>query len=169
MAQDPKTEAGAEAPKKSSKKLIIIIAAVVTLVAGGGGAAFFLMKGKSDHKKEAAEEAAEEVEHAVDPVYLKMDTFTLNLNPEDGEKYLQVDITISASNQEEADLLTKNMPMVKNRVVMLLTSKKAGEISTPEGKEALAKELTAKLNEPFAEKGKPQKISSVLFTSFVIQ
>jgi len=165
MAQDPKAEAGAEAPKKSSKKLIVIIAAVVALAAGGGGAAFFMMKGKSDHKKEAAEE----VEHVADPVYLKMDTFTLNLNPEDGEKYLQVDITISASNQEEADLLTKNMPMVKNRIVLLLTSKKAGEISSAEGKEALAKELTAKLNEPFVAKGKPQKISGVLFTSFVIQ
>lgn len=167
MAQDPKAEAAAgEAPKKSSKKLIIIIAAVVALAAGGGGAAFFLMKGKSDgnHKEEVKEEHP-----PADPVFVKLETFTLNLSPEDGEKYLQVDITLNAESQADADAITKNMPLVRNRVVMILTSKKPSEISSPEGKDALSKELTASLNTPFTEKGKPQKLLGVLFTSFVIQ
>lgn len=168
MAQDPKADAAAaEAPKKSSKKLIIIIAAVLILVAGGGGAAFFMMKNKAadpHHKEEVKEE-----EHHADPIFVKLDTFTLNLIPEEGEKFLQVDVTINAETQADADVVNKNMPLVRNRIVMILSSKKPSEIASGEGKESLSKELLASLNTPYSEKAKPLKLLGVLFTSFVVQ
>lgn len=179
MAQDPVVEeVSEEAPKaKSKKKLIIIIVAAVLVLAGGGGAAWYFLGHKSEAhksskegKEEAAEkeEKAEESEHA-EPAFLKLETFTVNLNPEEGEKYLQVDITLNPKDKDEGAFLEAHMPQVRNRVLMLLTSKKASEISSMEGKSELSRELTAQINRPYTTNGKPLKVSEAFFTSFIIQ
>ncbi len=168
MAQDPAVEVSAEAPKKSKKKLIIILAAVLVLTGVGGGAAWYFMHQGADHAKET-KEAPKENEAHKEPAFVKLETFTVNLNPEDGEKYLQVDMTLNASSKEEADALEQHMPLVRNRVLMVLTSKKSSEISSMDGKKALGKELVTLVNQPFTAGAKPQKISDVFFTSFVIQ
>ena len=171
MAQEPEVEEeGAEeaAPKKSNKKLIIIIAAVVLLI-GAGAAAFLLMGG--DHAEDgehAAEEEHAAVEHT-DPVFVKLETFTLNLNPEEGDRYLQVDITLNAGAQSDADTLDKYMPQVRNRVLLILTSKLPSEISDMEGKQALSEEITQQINEPYSEGSEALTVTEAFFTSFVIQ
>lgn len=171
MAQQPEVEEVAEegaAPKKSNKKLIIIIAAVVILL-GGGVAAWLLTSG--GHDAEEGEHAAEE-KHAAEPkapVFVKLDTFTVNLNPEEGDKYLQVDITLNATEKADADMLEQYMPQVRNRVLMILTSKLASEISDMEGKQILGQELTEHINEPYSEGAQPLTVKEAFFTSFVIQ
>jgi flagellar FliL protein len=169
MAQEPAVEVATEAPKNSKKKLIIILAAVLLLAGGGGGAAWYFMHQGNSHGKDAKKEAEKEEAVHVEPAFVKLETFTVNLNPEDGEKYLQVDITLSASSKEEAASLEEHMPLVRNRVLMVLTSKMASEISSMDGKKALSKEIAAQINQPFAVGAKPQKVSDVFFTSFVIQ
>lgn len=169
MAQDPVVEEGAaEAPKKSKKKLIIIIAAVLVLAIGGGGAAWFFMHKSADHK--GAKEVKKEEEHKEPPAFVKLETFTVNLTPEgDSEKFLQVDISLKASGKEESEQLEALMPQVRNRILMTLTSQKASEISSMEGKKALSNALIKQVNQPYDKDGKPLKVSDVLFTSFVIQ
>ncbi|MFM9835441.1 MAG: flagellar basal body-associated protein FliL [Methylophilaceae bacterium] len=170
MAQDPVVEEAVaeEAPKKSKKKLIIIIAAVLLLAGIGGGAAWYFMHQKPAHAAGKEKEAKEEVA-PTEPVFVKMETFTLNLDPTEGEKFLQTDITLNVASKEEAEILEQHMPQVRNRVLMLLSSKKASEISTMEGKKALSNEIAVQVNQPFVNKGKPQKVTGVFFTSFVIQ
>jgi flagellar FliL protein len=164
MAQDPKAEeTPAEAPK-SKKKLIIIIAAVVLLAGGGGGAAWFFMQPKHDNKKEVKHE---EPAHA--PVFVPLETFTINLLPDPDEKFLQLDVTLQVGTPEEAEVLKVQMPAVRNRLLMLLTSKTATDISTSEGKQALSDEIMAEMKKPFSKEAKPLAVSSVLFTSFVVQ
>lgn len=169
MAQAPVVEevgdADSATPKKSKKKLIIIIAAVLLLI-GGAGAGWYFMSHKANH---GAKVEAKKEEAPKEPIFVKLETFTVNLNPDDGEKYLQVDITLNASDKPEADLLTVHMPQVRNRVLMLLTSKTATEISSMEGKQALSDELTKEINKPYAKGEKPLNLGGVFFTSFVIQ
>lgn len=167
MAQDPKQEASTEevAPVKSSKKkLIIILAAVLVLAAGGGGAAWYFMKDKPADKK-----AEKHVEAPKPPVFLALETFTINLQPDPDEKFLQLDVTLQVAGPEVADYIKLQMPAVRNRLLMLLTSKTASEISTSEGKALLSEEMLAALKKPYATGEKPQEITSVLFTSFVVQ
>lgn len=171
MAQQPEVEEVAEngaAPKQSNKKLIIIIATVVLLLGGGLAAWLFLSGG---HAEEGEHAAAEEkhVAESTEPVFVKLDTFTVNLNPEEGDKYLQVDITLNASEKSDADMLEQYMPQVRNRVLMILTSKLASEISDMEGKKILGQELTEQINEPYSEGAQPLKVKETFFTSFVIQ
>ncbi len=170
MAQQPVVEEVSEegaGPKKSNKKLIIIIVAVVLLL-GGGLAAWLLTSGGHDTEGENATEE-KHVAEVVAPVFVKLDTFTVNLNPEEGDKYLQVDITLNASEKADADMLEQYMPQVRNRVLMILTSKLASEISDMEGKKILGQELTEQINQPYSEGAEPLKVKETFFTSFVIQ
>lgn len=197
MAQEPaKAEGAVEAAPKSKKKLIVILAVVLALAVGGGAAAFFLMKKPEAHQakdkhgdkaekgekegdeaisEEAGEEeaAAEESGGHADPktalTYVQFETFTVNLLPDPDEKFLQLDLTIEVKGAELAEKMKAQMPALRNRVLLLLTSKKASDISTPEGKTQLSEELLAELKKPLAAHGKPIKVTQVLFTSFVIQ
>lgn len=147
-------------PKKSKKKLFVILGALVILLGGGGAAAWYFTQGGDSHKEAEAEPAKP-------PVFLPLETFTVNLA--DGEKYLQTDITLQVGDQAQADDIKLHMPRVRSRLLTMLSSKHAEELATAADKDKLAKDIKALINQPFAAKGKPQQVDDVLFTSFVIQ
>jgi len=163
MAADPKPEVAEVAPK-SKKKLMIIIAVVVLLLCGGGGAAWYFTHQKVDPKKEVKHE---EPAHA--PVFVSLEAFTVNLQPDPDEKFLQLEISLQVKSPEDAEMLKAQMPAIRSRLLMLLTSKHATEISTSEGKKQLTDEIVTEVKKPFAPGAKPQEILGVFFTSFVIQ
>ena len=182
MSKDAKpAEAAGEAaaPKKSKKLLIIIIAAVVLLAAIGGGAAFFLMSKNADHADD--EEVAAETsgkkkkgEKDVAPAYVALEAFTVNLVPETGDQFLQLIISVEVADITVGDRLKMYMPKLRNNITMILSTKKASELITKEGKEKLAEEIREQMNsivEIPAVKGKAaqEAVKEVLFTSFIIQ
>ncbi|MBB3117748.1 flagellar FliL protein [Massilia violacea] len=171
-----KAEAKADAPPAGGKKkmMIIILAAVLVLGAGGGGAAWFLSKGASaDHEEEAPKAKKGKKAHkaAGPPVYVPVEPFTVNLQPETegSEQYLQLAFTLQVGSLEEVEIVKQNMPKVRSRVLLLLSSKHASEINTPEGKQQLSSEIIEQMKLPFEERGDAQDVSEVLFTSFIIQ
>ena len=145
---------------KSKKKLFIIIGAVVVLLGGGGVGTWLLTQG-SDKPGE------EQFEPTKAPVFLPLETFTVNL--QDGDRYLQTDITLQVADEAQVDEFKLQMPRVRSRLLALLSSKHAENLITPEDKKKLVQEIMAQLNQPFYPKGKPQQVIDVLFTSFVIQ
>lgn len=146
--------------KKSKKKLVVILGLLVLLLGGGGAAAWYFTQG-SDSSQE------EEVEPAKAPIFMPLETFTVNL--QDGEQYLQTDITLQMTDQAQIDTIKLHMPRVRSRLLALLSSKHADELATSADKEKLAQEIKAQINQPFSAKGTPQQVEDVLFTSFVIQ
>lgn len=132
--------AAAEAPKKS-KKMIIIIAAAVLLI-GGGGAAFFLMK---PAHPPAGEAAAEEHHKEVPPKYVELGTFTANLMHEEGDRYLQVAISLKLSKPDLEEKIKASNPEILHRVNMLLQSKTPSELATLDGKERLASDIKGQI------------------------
>lgn len=201
-AAKPAAAATGDQPPKSKKMLIIIIA-VVVLLAGGGAAAFFMMKKdhppKGEHAAETEEEAPAEEEddkHKVPPKFVEIGTFTANLLHEEGDRYLQVAITLKLSKPELEEKVKTSNPEIQHRINMLLQSKRPSELSTVEGKEMLAADI--KSNVEFvlglrksapalrtahapvegeapaphaAHEESPSKkgVAEVLFTSFIIQ
>ncbi|MFZ6872729.1 flagellar basal body-associated protein FliL [Undibacterium sp. Di27W] len=168
MAKAPaKAAEASDAPPagKSKKKLLIIIAAVVfLLVAAGGGAALFLSK-----KSAAGKEKEHKAEPAKAPVFLALEPFTVNLQSDGGDKYLQISMTLQVQDEEQVTLIKANMPQVRSRLLLLLSSKDSTEILSAEGKEKLVSDIIEKVAQPFTAKGEPQKVSGVFFTSFVVQ
>jgi flagellar FliL protein len=170
MATAPKTankpeEEAAPAGAKSKKKTIIILAIVMLLLGGGGAAAWWLLAGKSKD----AHAQAKHVEPAQPPVFLAMEPFTVNLQTETSEQFLQVAFTVQVHDEKQVDQMKLYMPQLRSRLLMLLSSKKASEISTVEGKKKLTDEILAQMKQPFSPGAPPQDVSNVFFTSFVIQ
>jgi flagellar protein FliL len=174
MATAPKTnpkvvpieEAKAEAPapaRKSKKKLFLILGLLLLVVGGGGGAFFFL-------GEETAEPgAAAKQEPAKPPVFIQMEPFTVNLQQESGEQYLQVQFTLQVADQAQVELIKLYMPLVRSRLLLLLSSKKASELTSAEGKKKLQDDIIAAVKQPFTPQSPPQGVTGVFFTSFVIQ
>jgi flagellar FliL protein len=155
-----------EAPAKKSKAMLfIIIGLVVVLLAGGGAAWFFLGRAKPAEGEHA------EKKHVASkpPVFSVLEPFTVNLQPENGDQYLQVSITMQLEDMHQVDALKAYTPIIRGRLLMLLSSKKASEINTAEGKKKLSEEIIAAVNQPFSAGGAPGEVSDVFLTSFVIQ
>lgn len=151
-------EAEEAAPaRKSKKKLFIVVGALVVLLGGGAGAWFFT---QGSH-------AAKEVEPPKAPVYLALETFTVNL--QGGEQYLQTDITLQVTDEVQVEAIKAHMPRVRSRLLTLLSGKQADELVTAADKKKLAQEILAQVKQPFDPNGKPQQVDDVLFTTFVIQ
>jgi len=168
---DPKADAAA-APAGSKKKLVVIAVAAVLLLGGGGGAAWYFMQGgdaAAEHDSPKESKKKKKKEASAKPEYVPVEAFTVNLQPENGEQYLQVQFTLQVAGAEQATLVKDNMAIVRNRVLLLLSGKKASEISTVEGKQQLAAEIQAIVQEPFEKDGDEQEVTDVLFTSFIIQ
>lgn len=171
MKADPKADAAPAGGGKS--KLIIIILAALLVLGLGGGAAWYFLQGSGDGaaeeapKKEKSAKKKKKEEHP--PEYLAVEPFTVNLQPENGDQYLQVAFTLQVDGPEQAEIIKTNMAKVRSRVLLLLSGKKASEINTVEGKQQLAGEILAAVKEPFEPHGDDQEVSDVLFTSFIIQ
>lgn len=179
------------APKKSRKKLIIIVIALVLLLVGGAVAAYLLLK--PAHPPEASDnpDAPAKVETSEVPVeeatkFLDLGTFTTNLSPEEGDRFIQVDISLKTSRAELEPMITASKPEIMHRVNMTLQSKLPSELASVEGKAMLAEQIKAQIQYVLGLRKTPPPIGSaqtgmpagekvkggldeVLFTTFLIQ
>ncbi len=177
MKANPKTKADPKAdaaPASGSKKKLMIMAIAGVLVLGGGaGAGWFFLHGSGDAEAAHADEAPKkkkkkEKSHAK-AEYIPVESFTVNLQPENGDQYLQIQFTLQVDGPEQVTVIKDNMAKVRSRVLLLLSGKKPSEINTVDGKQQLAAEIKAVVQQPFEEGGNEQDVSDVLFTSFIIQ
>lgn len=173
MKADPKADAAAAAPAGSKKKLIIMILAAILVLGAGAGGGWYFSQSQAAHGEEEAPAKEHKKKKKKDPEakpeYVPVEAFTVNLQPENGEQYLQVQFTLQVAGAEQATLVKDNMALVRNRVLLLLSGKKASEINTVQGKQQLATEIKESITEPFEKDGDEQEVSDVLFTSFIIQ
>lgn len=151
-----------EAPKKS-KLLLVIVAAVVLLAAGGGGAAWYFLAGPGAHTEKKKEEPPKP------PVFLPLETFTVNLPPEGSGPILQTTLVAQVAEQADADALTTYMPLIRSKILQKLAASDAALLGTPEGKQQLAAELVKLLAAPMEKGVEPARVKAVLFNDFVIQ
>jgi flagellar FliL protein len=171
-----KEQAAAEvAPPKGKGKLLIILAVVAVVLIGGGVGGFLLLspskESASQHAEaEEGEEGGEDGEDgdgkSVAPIYVKLETFTVNLA--DQERYLQAEIQLMTANAKVGEKLNVRLPEVRDVLIRLLSSKTAEELSMPEGKDKLAKEIQKHVNDVLGLKGS-KGVKKVLFGTFIIQ
>lgn len=132
-----KEEAPAAAPPKSKKMLVIVI---VLLLAGVvGGAVWFFTKGDAPEGEHAVE-AKESVAH--EPKFVALgENFTVNLQREEGDQYLQAGITLKILQPELEEKIKTAMPEIRSKLLFLLSSKYPSELQTNEGKKKLIAEI----------------------------
>ncbi|WP_455385728.1 flagellar basal body-associated FliL family protein [Acidihalobacter prosperus] len=161
-----------EQPQKGGSKLkmIIIIAVVVVLllVAGIGATLFFT--GAFSKKGGTGANAAHAVETKHPPIYFSIQpAMVVNFQNPTQARYLQVAIDVMARDPKVIEEVKTNMPAIRNRLIILLSAQHYDEISTPDGKQKLRKEVLDSINAVLKESGASGKIEQVYFTNFVMQ
>ncbi len=187
MATKPAETPAAEAPpaKKGKKKLFLIIGLVVLLlVLCAAGALIFLKKKSHDSDDDGEDVAAAEpvkkvqMDRSHPPVFVPLDPFTVNLQPENGDQVLQLILSLRAVDAKLGEEVKLYVPELRHRILNLLATKKASEIISAKGHDALANEICIESNKVLGEdiaakrKAVPScdgPIVAVLFTSFIVQ
>ncbi len=138
---DPAASEG-EAKPKSKKLLLILIGTLVFGAAGGAGWYF-------------TKDSQPTVEAQAEPVqakFIALEPFTVNLQRETGDQFLQVGLTLKIvepdmkampSMEEKIKLV---MPEIRSRLLLLLSSKYPSALAPAEGKKKLAQEIIAEIN-----------------------
>lgn len=186
MAEEKSSEEQA-APAKRGKLLIFVALGVAVVVLIGGLGLFFLLKNKPA-ADDGENDPAAEVDHdtkkgdkEVPPVYVKLETFTTNLAAEDPAspqtaQYVQTVVELKLDDVLDGETIKQYMPEIRNGILRLLSSKKASQLASVEGKDALAAEIRTTVNgviNPSSKKtakgGRQGPVTTVLFSSFIIQ
>jgi flagellar FliL protein len=123
------------------------ITAVVPVAAAGKG-------------EEGAGKAA--VYYAIDP--------PLVVNFEDGSvvRFLQITMEIMAHDQKVIDSVQKNIPLIRNNLLLLMSNRNYQTLMSRDGKDKLRAEAVAEVNNVQKKQG-GDAVDDVLFTTFVVQ
>jgi flagellar FliL protein len=172
MAASPSAPAAAAtapvtaAPARKKPWLLIGIAGAVLLACGGTGAWLLLAHGS--HKTTAA---AAPPPPSGPPLYVPLDPpFVANFQGDQQVRFLQITAQIMTHDPKTVEALKASDPIIRNDLLMLFSNQKATDLATNEGKENLrAAALAAVRKVLSANDGKPEKVDTVLFTTFVMQ
>lgn len=150
--------------KSGNKKgLIIMIVVTVLAIGAGAGGAWFLLQGQQEDEYEPARPKK------IPTAFKELDVFTVNLQPEERNQYLQVGLTVKIRDTDVSMEIDKKMPEIRNRILLLLTSKTAADLSPLSGKQQLSSEIIDEIRKTLDSEMLREEVMDVLFTSFVIQ
>lgn len=156
-------------PKKKGKKLLVITLLLLILLGGSGGAAwYFLMHKAGDGKQEKNEVTKPSF-------YLPLENFTVNLQSDGSgnDHFLQIGITLQLSEDKVGDSIKQQLPLIRNKLLLLLSGKTPADLSSMEGKRKLATEILAETRSSLPEGGPVQTpdkgVQNVLFSSLIVQ
>lgn len=134
-----KEETPVAMPPKS-KKLLVIGICLLMVIAVGGAAWFFaeVHVPALAHAEETKPPSVHEVK------FISLgENFTVNLQREESNQYLQAGITLKILQPELEEKINAMMPEIRSKLLFLLSSKKPSELLTVGGKKQLINEIIA--------------------------
>ncbi|HDH96614.1 MAG TPA: flagellar basal body-associated FliL family protein [Proteobacteria bacterium] len=160
-------------PKKKPIFLLIAIGAAAAI--GIAGAVFGIVKAsgkKANPQAAAAEVSAGSGETGsaqggmveMGPTY-KLENLLLNLADLDERRYLRVTIELELYNKELVPEVEKRLPKIRDALILLLSSKTAAELQTPEGQVMLRQQIAKRLSSILGQ----GTVKDVYLTQFLIQ
>ncbi|HFK7186368.1 TPA: flagellar basal body-associated protein FliL [Serratia odorifera] len=153
------------AAKKRS--LLVILLLLITVAAcGAAGYSWWLLQQKNDGAPVAAEP-----QPPTAPVFMPLDTFTVNLLTPDNnpDRVLYIGLTLRLPDEATRRQLNDFLPEVRSRLLMLLSRQEAAQLANEQGKQQLVAQIKDVLSPPLV-KGQPkQVVSDVLFTAFILR
>ena len=159
-----KTEQPKPANGKKKKMMIMAVGLCLLLAAGGGGAWYFLKGNAQSNGKKAGKEA-----HKSAPVFVNFDQFTVNLQDDGGDRFLQTEIILEVSGNKVVEPIKERMPILRSAILLLLSSKVSADLSSKSGKNKLAEQIMAEIRKHLNSSEPGKGIEGIHFASFVIQ
>jgi flagellar FliL protein len=165
---EPEEETAA-APKRSGLKIALII--IIPLLLISSTVAGLYVGGVFGGGAGADEEHGEEEKDVLAPaMYIPLDpAFVVNFAESNRARFLQVTVEVMTRNPQVEEHIRTHMPVIRNNLVLLLSSQTYEGVSTLEGKEALREEALTVIQKILEEETGDPGIEAVYFTSFVMQ
>ena len=150
-AQDESEEA---AKPKSKMKLLIIVGLVVVIAGAVGGYMYMQHKAEEQHRLEAEAKRPENIlkkqlterKENAPPIYIPLDEMIVNLPGRGGEHYLQTKIVLRTSDSSTEGKIKDFMPVIRDKIITVLSSRQMQELATVEGKVMMAREVALVIN-----------------------
>ena len=158
-AAGPATPANGEKPqeveKPKSKKMLFIIIGVVVLLVGAVGGYMYMQSSAEARKIQEAEakrpenilkkQLMERKENAP-PIYIPLEEMIVNLPGRGGEHYLQAKIVLRTNDSATEGKIKNFMPVIRDKIITVLSSRQMQELATVEGKVMMAREIALVIN-----------------------
>ncbi len=158
MATPPEA---ATQPKRINPKLLIALAAGVSLCTGAA-LVYFL----TGNVLPASASASRQVEQ---PIFVTLEPLTVNLQTDSKERFLHVGVSLKVRDDQAQTRIVESMPELRSRLLLLLSDRQPGQLSSPADKSRLAEQIRDELNRPLAAGQPAYGIVSVSFNAFVVQ
>ena len=152
-AQAPGISDAAVQPK-SKKTLFIIIGLVVVIIGAVGGYMYMQHSAEARRLQEAEDKRPENIlkkqlmerkENAA-PIYIPLDEMIVNLPGRGGEHYLQTKIVLRTNDSATEGKIKNFMPVIRDKILTVLSSRQMQELATVEGKVMMAREIALVIN-----------------------
>jgi flagellar basal body-associated protein FliL len=114
---------------------------------------------KGEHGEGAAAAA---IYFAIDP------PLVVNFEDSAAVRFLQITVEVMARDQKAIDGVQKNVPLIRNNLLLLISNRDYKTLMSREGKEKLRQEALTEVRNISKKEGAPP-VDDLLFTSFVVQ
>lgn len=174
---DDDADAAAAVGAAKKKKRIVLSALIVLLLALAVGGTWFALSMASGDKAgaaqtEQADAAQEEGQRGPKKasIYEPLDpAFLANFQIGGRQRYLQVSLSVMAREQDGIDAVRAHMPLIRNRVVLILSGESFEHLQTDGGRVQLQQKLLTAIQEILQKETGDPGIEQVFFTNFVLQ
>jgi flagellar FliL protein len=146
--------------RQPSPKLIALLIALLALAAAAAAGVTWYLSNQRNAEAAALPAA---------PLFVALEPMTVNLQPGGRSRFLHAAVTLKVPDAKSQALVTQYLPEVRSRLLTVLSNRASDALITPEEKAKLAAEIMAALNQPLVPNLPSLKISSVMFTTFMLQ
>ena len=187
MAEETTEESTEEVVTEKKGKntlMIVIIAVLVLIIIGGAVTAILLMGGDEEEmqsqqqmstpqaKESRSSSRSRSNSNTIDSrklsdigILYPLDTFTVNLKSDQGRRYLKATISLELNGEELSMELDNKSPVIRDRIIRILSSKTLEEISSKKGKQKVSEQIIDTMNSMIID----GDVKGIYFTEFVIQ
>lgn len=148
--------------RQPSLKFIVLLITLSALAAAVAAAATYYLS--SQRNADAAPVALPAA-----PLFVALEPMTVNLQPNGRIRFLHAAVTLKVPDAKSQALVTQYLPEVRSRLLTVLSNRASEALITPEEKAKLAADIMVALNQPLVANLPSLKISSVMFTTFMLQ
>jgi flagellar FliL protein len=144
-----------EEEKPKSKKMLFLIIGLIVVLAGAVGGYFYMQHNAELKRQQEAEEKRpenilkkqlmERKDNAA-PIYIALDEMIVNLPGRGGEHYLQTKMVLRTNDGSTEDKIKKFLPVIRDKIITVLSSRQMQELATVEGKTMMAREVALVIN-----------------------
>jgi flagellar FliL protein len=143
-----------EEKPKSKKMLFLIIGLIVVLAGAVGGYLYMQHNAELKRQQEAEDKRPENIlkkqlmerKDNAAPIYIALDEMIVNLPGRGGEHYLQTKMVLRTNDGSTEDKIKKFLPVIRDKVITVLSSRQMQELATVEGKTMMAREVALVIN-----------------------